>query len=76
MSDHCKTCYYSVKEKVGERACPFNSLYWHFLDRNKERFQKNPRMAFPYKAWQRMDDGVKEGILSQAEKNLKKLNEL
>ena len=25
MSDHCKDCYYSVKERFTEQACPFNS---------------------------------------------------
>ena len=30
MSDYCKSCHYNVKEAVGERACPFNALYWDF----------------------------------------------
>jgi hypothetical protein len=38
MSDYCGTCAYRVKDKTGERACPFNLLYWHFLDRHRDRF--------------------------------------
>jgi deoxyribodipyrimidine photolyase-related protein len=35
MSDYCKNCAYSVREKVGTRACPFNYLYWDFVARNR-----------------------------------------
>ena len=31
MSNYCKNCHYSVKEKTGEQACPFNYMYWHLL---------------------------------------------
>lgn len=54
MSDYCKSCRYDVKEKTGEGACPFNALYWHFLDRHAGRFSKNPRMAQMYRTWGRM----------------------
>jgi deoxyribodipyrimidine photolyase-related protein len=74
MSDHCKTCHYSVKEKTGDKACPFNSLYWNFLDRHKDRFLKNPRMAFPYKSWQKMDTSKQDALLLQADYYLKDLN--
>jgi len=30
MSNYCKGCHYNHKERVGEKACPFNSLYWNF----------------------------------------------
>lgn len=76
MSDHCKSCHYSVKEKTGAKACPFNSLYWNFLDKNKELFQKNPRMAFPYKTWQRMDLSQQSEILKHAQKLLSTLDQL
>jgi deoxyribodipyrimidine photolyase-related protein len=34
-----------VKDKLGENACPFNSLYWHFLDEKKQHFANNQRMS-------------------------------
>ncbi len=40
MSDYCKSCYYDPKEKYWEKACPFNFLYWNFIDKNKELFIK------------------------------------
>lgn len=45
MSNYCSSCHYNVKEKLTENACPFNSLYWHFLDEKKEYFANNQRMA-------------------------------
>jgi deoxyribodipyrimidine photolyase-related protein len=45
MSNYCGSCHYNVKDKLGEKACPFNSLYWHFLDEKKEYFANNQRMA-------------------------------
>ena len=45
MSDYCGNCHYNVKDKLGEKACPFNSLYWHFLDEKKQHFAKNQRMS-------------------------------
>ena len=42
MSDYCDACRFDVKQKTGEDACPFNSLYWHFLDRNRNTLDGNP----------------------------------
>ncbi|MGB5942855.1 MAG: cryptochrome/photolyase family protein [Leeuwenhoekiella sp.] len=44
MSNYCKGCHYSVTKKIGENACPFNSLYWNFLDDKREFFKNNQRM--------------------------------
>ena len=60
MSDYCGGCAYRVKEKTGERACPFNLLYWHFLARHRERFRANPRMGQMYRVWDGMDEGHRE----------------
>ena len=45
MSNNCAKCHYNVKEKFGEKACPFNTLYWNFLDEKKEYFKGNQRMG-------------------------------
>ncbi len=45
MSNYCGNCHYKVKEKLNEKACPFNSLYWHFLDEKKQHFANNQRMS-------------------------------
>jgi deoxyribodipyrimidine photolyase-related protein len=55
MSDHCGTCAHDVTDAVGERACPFNFLYWDFIARHAERFARNPRMAMPLRTLAKMD---------------------
>jgi len=76
MSDHCKNCHYQVKQRTGEGACPFNSLYWDFLDRHRERFANNPRMAFPYKSLNRFSDEERQNIIAQAQRYLDNLDDL
>ena len=66
MSDYCGACHYRVKDRAGDRACPFNLLYWHFLDRHRARFEANPRMAQMYRTWDRMDEGHRARVLDGA----------
>ncbi|WP_226632079.1 cryptochrome/photolyase family protein [Novosphingobium profundi] len=66
MSDYCGTCAYNVKERVGPAACPFNALYWHFLDRHRDKLGDNHRMALTYRNWDRQNEDSREGILAQA----------
>lgn len=76
MSDYCKGCHYQVKEKLGETACPFNSFYWHFMNRHRDLFQKNPRIGMVYRNWDRLDTSQQQAILRQAETNLANLERL
>jgi deoxyribodipyrimidine photolyase-related protein len=48
MSDYCGDCQYYKTKTTGEGACPFNTLYWDFLDRNEERLRSNHRMGLVY----------------------------
>ncbi|MCU4655007.1 cryptochrome/photolyase family protein [Roseibacterium sp. SDUM158016] len=75
MSDYCKKCSYDVGEKSGDKACPFNYLYWAFLHRNRDRFGKNPRMAQMYRTWARMSEEKRSGALDSAERFLERLAE-
>ncbi|NNE54296.1 MAG: cryptochrome/photolyase family protein [Sulfitobacter sp.] len=74
MSDYCKGCHYSVSKKTGEGACPFNLLYWHFLDRHRDRFKSNARMGNMYRTWDRMDEDRRETVLRDAEALLERLD--
>ena len=49
MSDYCSGCHYDVKQKIGAKSCPMNSLYWHFMHRHRERFSNNPRIGMVYR---------------------------
>lgn len=55
MSDYCGGCAYDPKEKLGPNACPFNYLYWDFIDRHADRFARNVRMALPLKTLRAME---------------------
>jgi len=48
MSNYCSGCPYNVKERLGENACPFNSLYWNFLDDKRPQLANNFRMKMMY----------------------------
>lgn len=76
MGDHCKGCHYDVKTKSGEGACPFNPLYWHFMDRHRERLENNPRIGMIYRSWDRMDDDKRAAVLDSAERLLDQLHTL
>ena len=74
MSDYCATCAYSVNQKTGEGACPFNLLYWDFLIRHRDRFGRNPRMGPVYRTWDKMDETRRAAVLDGAAKVLKDLD--
>lgn len=54
--DYCKPCVYDRTKRVGEDACPFTTLYWDFLDRNRATLGSNHRLAQPYANLQRISD--------------------
>lgn len=62
MSNYCANCEYNVKLKNGTNACPFNYLYWDFMNRNRQILQDNPRVAMLYRTYDRMDDKKKKQI--------------
>ncbi|SOE22632.1 deoxyribodipyrimidine photolyase-related protein [Spirosomataceae bacterium TFI 002] len=67
MSDYCGSCHYKYKEKTGDKACPFNSLYWQFHERNREKLAKNPRIGMVYRLLDKMETPQKKEIMNQAQ---------
>ncbi|WP_076419774.1 cryptochrome/photolyase family protein [Colwellia sp. UCD-KL20] len=76
MSDYCTGCHYNVSKIEGDDACPFNSMYWHFMDRHQNDFVKNPRTSMVYSNWQKKTSEQQGRILSQAQYYLDNLNSL
>ncbi len=74
MSDYCGHCAYDVNEATGERACPFNFLYWDFVARHATRFAGNHRMAMPVRTLERMDPAKRDAIRAQAARFLAALD--
>lgn len=76
MSDYCGQCQYKVSRKSGPGSCPFNSLYWHFMNRHRSELAHNHRLRMLFGSWDRMDSAKQEAILDTAEKYLANLDEL
>ncbi|KJZ18338.1 cryptochrome/photolyase family protein [Loktanella sp. S4079] len=74
MSNYCKSCEYRVQDKTGADACPFNLLYWDFLNRHSVRFAGNPRMGNIYRVWERFSADKQAMILSEAADFLARLD--
>ncbi len=74
MSDYCKSCSYSVSKKNGEKACPFNYLYWDFMMRNEDKIGNNPRMGMMYGTLGRMSDEKKQAIKDDSARFFKKID--
>ncbi|HSO47573.1 MAG TPA: cryptochrome/photolyase family protein [Rhizobiaceae bacterium] len=66
MSDYCSGCRYKVKARTGPGACPFNALYWDFLNRHRKRFERNPRMAQMYRTYDRVAESERSAIQTHA----------
>jgi len=67
MSDYCGSCRYDVKGKTGEKSCPFNRLYWGFLERNRLRLRDNVRLAMPYRTLENFGPERRAALLAEAE---------
>lgn len=67
MSNYCKECHYDVKEKIGKKACPFNYLYWNFLDRNREKLSSNPRLGLAYRNLNNMSEDQLSAVNESAQ---------
>ena len=76
MSDYCKGCHYDHKARHGVRACPFNSLYWAFVERHRERLARNGRIGQMVRIWDRMQADEREATLAQAEHYMANRHEL
>ncbi|MBU1312168.1 MAG: cryptochrome/photolyase family protein [Gammaproteobacteria bacterium] len=76
MSNYCKHCAYNVKRTTEADACPFNALYWDFLQRNQAVLAQNPRLTLAYTNWHKRSDTDKAAILAKAADTLIKLEQL
>lgn len=67
MGDYCKGCHYDKKARIGERACPYNALYWDFFYRNSPTLAKNPRIGMVYRQLEKMDETAIADFQRQAQ---------
>ena len=67
MSDYCRDCRFDVKKRVGPGSCPFNSMYWRFMVRHRDRLSLNPRVAAIFRSWDRWPEEHQREIIARAE---------
>ncbi|MFD0798174.1 cryptochrome/photolyase family protein [Maribacter chungangensis] len=68
MSNYCGDCVYKHTQKTGENACPFNALYWNFLDEKKAHFKNNNRMAMMMNLLNKKDKTELKELQDRAQK--------
>ncbi|WP_439026441.1 cryptochrome/photolyase family protein [Haloarchaeobius sp. DT45] len=66
LSDFCTDCPYDQDATTGEGSCPFNSLYWDFLDRHEDRLRSNHRMGLLYSHVDRKSEAELDAIRERA----------
>jgi deoxyribodipyrimidine photolyase-related protein len=66
MSDHCRSCRFNPGLRTGDKACPFTTLYWDFLQRHEKRLSANPRMTLQLKNLARIDAAESKAIAERA----------
>lgn len=66
MSDYCRGCRFDPKQATGERACPFTTLYWDFLERNGARIKGSRQMAYQLANLARKTSADRQAIRTQA----------
>jgi deoxyribodipyrimidine photolyase-related protein len=69
MSDYCKHCEYSVTKKTGEGACPFNYLYWNFVDQQRETFNDSGRVNFMVNMFDNKKSDKEKKAIRESTKN-------
>jgi deoxyribodipyrimidine photolyase-related protein len=75
MSNYCKKCKYDPDEMTGEKACPFNALYWDFMVRHADKFRGNQRMPYVFSTWDKFAPEKQKAIRAQAETTLNKMTD-
>ena len=75
MSDYCKGCHYDKKQREGERACPFNALYWDFFIRHESTLSNNHRLGMVYRNIEKMDESAIDALQQRARNIKRALNE-
>jgi deoxyribodipyrimidine photolyase-related protein len=70
QGNHCAKCRYSPSQTTGENACPYNSLYWRFIDLHLDKLKHNGRMGLILHNWSKRSESDKQAIIDWGEKTL------
>lgn len=76
MSNYCKSCRYDPKQKTGENACPFTTLYWAFLIKHEASLASNQRTRLMVKHVANLSADERSAINDMATLRLQHLDQL
>lgn len=76
QSNYCQGCRYDPATRSGPSACPFTTLYWHFIDRHAPALAANPRTALMAKNLQKISEDERAAIRVRAAEMLAALETL
>jgi deoxyribodipyrimidine photolyase-related protein len=66
MSNYCQGCRFDPAQATGPKACPFNTLYWNFLDRHEQQLARNPRTLLMARNVSRLSAAERDAIRASA----------
>jgi deoxyribodipyrimidine photolyase-related protein len=66
MGGPCASCAYRPDQRIGDKACPYTTLYWDFLMRHEDLLSRNARMALQVKNLARLSDAEREAVAQRA----------
>jgi deoxyribodipyrimidine photolyase-related protein len=66
MSNYCAHCPMNPQERTGPDACPFTTLYWDFLLRNREKLAHNQRLQLQLRNLDRLSQEQVDAIRQAA----------
>ena len=76
QSNYCAGCKYDPAQRTGEQACPFTTLYWHFIDKHESALRGNPRTALMAKNLTRLSPQERTEIRTLAANMLDRIETL
>jgi deoxyribodipyrimidine photolyase-related protein len=73
QGDHCRQCRYDPARTTGENACPYNALYWRFIDRHEKTLAGNGRMGLVLSNWDKRPRQERRAIVEWGDRVLEQL---
>jgi deoxyribodipyrimidine photolyase-related protein len=70
MGDYCQECAFDHNKRTGEKACPFNFLYWNFLIKHEEKLRENHRMARMLYNLKHLDEDERHAVRESAKNHI------
>lgn len=75
MSNYCESCHYNKNKKLEDDGCPFNTLYWNFLDEKRTQLSSNFRMKMMYSLLNKMNPVELANIKEKANHIIQNIDE-